>query len=139
MYAIIDDEDFGPYLYAPEEFEVVEEGEPVRRKQTVTLCESKQERVSIHVTASLVDGKLIISGQDIGEASEEFWGDSDYEYWLTIPVTDTQKLFKLLCTADPDADPMDVLQNRFYGESAFSDLRAFCQRHGISAAFNSHC
>ena len=139
MYAIIDDEEFGPYLYAPDEFEVVEEREWVTRKQKVTLCESKQERVSICVTASLIDGKLIISGQDTGDAPEEFWGDSDYEYWLTIPATDTKKLFNLLCADNPDADPMDVLQNRFHGESAFSSIREFCQRHGINAAFDSHC
>ncbi len=29
-------------------------------------------------------GDLVFSGQDIGKAPSEFFGDSDYEYWLTI-------------------------------------------------------
>jgi hypothetical protein len=108
-------------------------------KQNVSLCELKRPRISIYVTASLHEGELIISGQDIGEAPEEFWGDSDYEYWLTVPSTETEIFFKLLCADNPDSDPLDVLQNKFHGESAFRNIRAFCQRNGIKAKFDSYC
>ena len=107
-------------------------------KQEVSLCELKRPRVSIYVTARLLDGELIISGQDLGEATEEFWGDSDYEYWLTIPPEGTKKLFTLLCADSPDADPLDMLQNKFHGESAFRNIRAYCGRHGIKAKFESY-
>lgn len=107
-------------------------------KQKVTLCEVELERVSIYVDASLVDGELHISGQDIGEAAEEFWGDSDYEYWLTIPEKDTRKFFKLICADSPGKDPLTVLQKKFHGESAFRSISAFCKRHGIKAEFFSH-
>ena len=31
------------------------------------------------------DGTLSISGQDMGPMVKEFWGDDDYEYFLSIP------------------------------------------------------
>ena len=30
------------------------------------------------------EGSLVFEGFDIGEFVKEYWGDSDYEYWLTI-------------------------------------------------------
>lgn len=30
------------------------------------------------------NGDLSLEGFDIGEFVKEYWGDSDYEYWLTI-------------------------------------------------------
>lgn len=30
-------------------------------------------------------GSLVIAGQDLGRAPSELFGDSDYEYWITIP------------------------------------------------------
>ena len=108
-------------------------------KQSVSLCKLKRPRISIYVTASLHDGELIISGQDIGEAPEEFWGDSDYEYWLTFPAPETEKFFKVLCAGSPGVDPLDELERRFHGESAFRNIRAFCQRNGIKAKFDSYC
>lgn len=32
-----------------------------------------------------VNGDMQIAGQDVGAAPREFFGDSDYEYWVTIP------------------------------------------------------
>ncbi len=30
------------------------------------------------------NGDLIFEGYDIGDSVENYWGDSDYEYWLKI-------------------------------------------------------
>ncbi len=30
------------------------------------------------------EGDLVFEGYDIGDSVEEYWGDSDYEYWLTV-------------------------------------------------------
>ena len=109
------------------------------RKQEVILCESKQPRVSIHVTASLdKDGGLTLSGYDTGEAVEAFWGDDDYEYCLRISPADTEKLFELICADNPESDPLDVLQEKFHGTGAFNDIREFCAQHGIEARFDSY-
>ena len=29
-------------------------------------------------------GELVMEGYDCGDSVEEFWGDFDYEYWVTI-------------------------------------------------------
>ena len=48
---------------------------------------------SIHIDMRLKeDGDLLFSGQDIGDAPEEIFGDSDYEYWLTIPAAEKDQL-----------------------------------------------
>lgn len=107
-------------------------------KQTVSLCEQKRSGVSIYVDASLYDGKLTISGQDIGQAAEDFWGDDDYEYWLSFSPEATEKFFKLLCANKPGEDPLDVLKKRFHGPGAFSGIRAFCAQHGIAVKFDSY-
>ena len=32
------------------------------------------------------EGDLVLEGFDIGDFVKEYWGDSDYEYWLIIKV-----------------------------------------------------
>lgn len=107
-------------------------------KQNVSLCEQEGTNISIYVDASLHEGGLTISGQDIGKAVEEFWGDSDYEYWLTLPPASAEKFFKLICANSPGKDPLDVLKKKFNGTGAFSGIRSFCARHGIKAKFDSY-
>ena len=42
---------------------------------------------SVYIDAEITDeGDLLFSGQDVGEAPSEMFGDSDYEYWLMIPA-----------------------------------------------------
>ena len=42
---------------------------------------------SVHIDVAIDDaGDLVFSGQDIGEAPTQYVGDSDYEYWLTVPA-----------------------------------------------------
>ena len=106
-------------------------------KQKITLCEQKGTNVSIYIEASLHKGELTISGQDIGKAAEDFWGDRDYEYWLTLPPAATKEFFKLIC-ANKKKNPLGVLKKKFHGTEAFSDIRSFCASHGIEARFDSY-
>lgn len=54
--------------------------------RTVRLYE-RQGPTSIYIDAEIGDGgEVIVSGQDIGEAPERFYGDSDYEYWVHVPA-----------------------------------------------------
>ncbi len=42
---------------------------------------------SVYIDVAIDDaGDLVFSGQDIGEAPRQYVGDSDYEYWLTVPA-----------------------------------------------------
>ncbi len=49
-----------------------------------TLCDQKTDRVSVHVVAKHVARKLSISGQDMGPAVEEYFNNSDYEYYYSF-------------------------------------------------------
>lgn len=40
---------------------------------------------SVFIDAEINDqGDLVLSGQDIGKGPEEYFGDSDYEYWAVV-------------------------------------------------------
>jgi hypothetical protein len=52
---------------------------------------------SIRISAEVCsNGDLLLSGQDIGKAPEEIFGDSDYEYWLRVPAAARDRLLLAL-------------------------------------------
>jgi len=56
--------------------------------ETIELV-NRRGSTSIHIDVHIKEnGDLLFSGQDIGKAPEEIFGDSDYEYWLTIPAAE---------------------------------------------------
>lgn len=56
-----------------------------------------QGPTSIYIDAAITDeGDLLFSGQDIGDAPNEIFGDSDYEYWLTIKAAHKDRLLLAL-------------------------------------------
>ena len=40
-------------------------------------------------------GGLVVDGYDIGKSVEDYFGDSDYEYMLTVPQPEVAKLYAL--------------------------------------------
>ncbi len=61
-----------------------EDGEQDDGARRVRLCEVRGE-TSVYIDAEINDqGSLVVSGQDVGKAPEEYWGDSDYEYWVVV-------------------------------------------------------
>ncbi len=80
--------------------------ELVQEEQVVNLLKESELRVhlveergetSIFIDASIDDnGTLLISGQDVGKAPKEFWGDSDYEYWISISSKEKDKVLLIL-------------------------------------------
>jgi hypothetical protein len=42
-------------------------------------------------------GDLRLSAQDVGDGPRESWGDSDYEWWVTVRATETPRLLALFC------------------------------------------
>ena len=83
---------------------------------------------SIHIEVEVTDeGALLFSGQDIGAAPSELYGDSDYEYWLTIPAKDKDKLL------------LALLEKYLSGNhKVISELRQLCEAKGISCGFFCH-
>jgi hypothetical protein len=52
-------------------------------------------------------GDLVMEGQDVGRAPEEVFGDDDYEYWVTVPADQKDRLLLHLVKAlvDEGATP----------------------------------
>ena len=83
---------------------------------------------SIHIDARIEEsGDLVISGQDIGDAPEEFFGDLDYEYWLTVPA------------AGKDGLLLALIEKHYAGDlSVVSKLRELMEEKRIPCKFHSH-
>jgi len=83
---------------------------------------------SIHIDVRITEnGDLRFSGQDIGDAPEEIFGDLDYEYWLTVPAAEKDKLL------------LALIEKHYAGDAlVISTLREFMESKQISCAFFSH-
>ena len=83
---------------------------------------------SIHIDVRVDDkGDLLFSGQDIGDAPEEIFGDLDYEYWLTIPA------------AEKDRVLLALIEKVYRGNaSVVSEFREFLESKDIPCHFHSY-
>ena len=78
------------------------------RNRTV-LVAFESERVRSTLTAGFNDeGELVLEGYDIGAFVEEVWGDSDYEYWLTVRGADLPRLAGVLAAARGEPEPAEA-------------------------------
>jgi hypothetical protein len=68
------------------------------------------------------DGDLVLEGYDVGETPKKYWGDSDYEYWLTV-----NKDYK-------DTILLWLIKERFEDDSHFKD---WLDEKGIPSKFDS--
>lgn len=82
---------------------------------------------SIHIDVRIEEnGDLQFSGHDVGEAPEEIFGDIDYEYWLTVPATEKDRVL------------LALIEKMHRGNaSVISEFREFLESKGISCAFHS--
>jgi hypothetical protein len=87
----------------------------------------KRGETSIFIDAEINDkGSVVLSGQDLGKAPEEFWGDSDYEYWI---IVDQQQKDHLL---------LSLIKDKFGGNAqAFSNFQDYLINEGIPYDFDS--
>jgi hypothetical protein len=86
----------------------------------VKLFEERGE-TSRFTTAEIKEtGDVVVLCQDIGKAPEEWWGDSDYEFWVTVKEEDKNKLLLALI-------------EKLYGGhfSAVDEFRTFLETKGI--------
>jgi hypothetical protein len=83
---------------------------------------------SIHIDVRIKEnGDLLFSGQDIGKAPEEIFGDLDYEYWLTVPAGEKDRLL------------LALIEKHYAGNSTvISELREVMEAKGIACQFSSY-
>ncbi len=94
--------------------------------QRIRLFE-KQGETSIYIDAEIdKEGRLIVSGQDLGKAPEEFWGNSDYEYMMLVKRDQMNILL------------LSLIKEKFGGNAqAFSNLREYLIKESIPYEFGS--
>jgi len=82
---------------------------------------------SIYIDMSIDEnGNLLFSGQDIGSAPDEIFGDSDYEYWLTVPASEKDRLL------------LALLEKHYAGDAlVVSTLRELMESKEIPCSFHS--
>jgi hypothetical protein len=100
--------------------------------KSITLFHLEREDIRIHIEARFDDEKLIVDGYDIGKTVEEVWGDSDYEYVMTVPGEGVDTLYGLLNVEAGDKKRLlKALEERFHGNECFSRIGNFLDQHGI--------
>ena len=82
---------------------------------------------SIYIDMSIDEnGNLLFSGQDIGSDPEEIFGDIDYEYWLTVPASEKDRLL------------LALLEEHYGGDAlVISTLRELMESKQIPCSFHS--
>jgi len=101
-------------------------------KDSITLFYLERDDIKINIVARFENDKLIIDGYDIGKTVEEAWGDSDYEYVMTIPAENVRPLYGLLgVEADDRKALLDALDKRFHGNKCFSAIGDFLDQNSI--------
>ena len=78
------------------------------------------------VRARVDDNGFTIETQDLGEATKQFWGDSDYEYWTTVPREEWGNL-------------LVAFAKEFFADDAKATdrLAEICRTHGVRHTWNS--
>lgn len=100
---------------------------------SVVLYAFRSPEIKISIEACFKEnGDLVIDGFDIGKTVENYFGDSDYEYILTVPAVEIEKLFPLLGSGLNDKTVLlSQMQTKFNTNTCFSDIQKFLTDHGV--------
>ncbi len=102
------------------------------KEESITLHHVEREDITIDIVARFDDGDLIIDGYDIGKTVKECWGDSDYEYVMTIPAASLPGLYALLNVQVGNRRALlKALAKRFHGNKCYSAIGDFLDKNSI--------
>lgn len=80
--------------------------------------------ISVEITS---DGVLRFSGQDMGEATERFFGKDEYEYWLVVEAIDKERIL------------LALIDKLYAGNlKVISEFQGFLGSEGIPSKFWSY-
>ena len=101
--------------------------------ERILLYSMENENIKVTIEAYFeASGNLMVEGYDIGKTVEEYWGDSDYEYAITIPPEEVDKLYRLAgILPGSQSELLFYLQKNFNANDCYSRLRAFLDQHNI--------
>lgn len=108
--------------------EMLSTGQLIERGISIALYHGKGNGCNIYLDAYIEKNtsNLMLEGQMTFPGGDSEFGDSDYEYWLTIPQENKDKLL------------LDML-GQYYGKGdGFSQVKEFCDKHKIKYKFFSY-
>jgi len=133
---------------------VMTDGTSQSESKTVQLYEERGE-TSRYIDAEITkDGDLVMTGQDLGKLPKEFWGDSDYEFFVYIPAKHKDDVHRVLLEKFHSDNPnvvdqfedlksiddviLALLQKLYAGNpKAVDQFKDFMRSQGIPAEFDS--
>lgn len=107
--------------------------QPLSTMQKVTLYFLERPDIKISIELYFNEsGQLILNGYDIGKSVTNFWGDSDYEYTITIEPKEVEKLCEIF-SLEPDNREalLEAIKDRFGVNEAYTLFEKFLKTHGI--------
>ena len=95
----------------------------------IELYRHETDALWVNVWAEIKDGKLTVSGQDLGQPVKEWFGGDEFEYSCSFDESNTRKLFSAL--SENGSDPIKAFIERFSGPRGFWELKDFCNEANI--------
>jgi hypothetical protein len=115
----------------------------------ITLVSETVNSISVNISAYFNDqNDLVIEGQDLGEGLGQIIGDTDYEYWLTIPFTELERFASVIGAElfDKDIQPellkasiLQALIRKYSNDSMLvGNLKQLLKQKGIRCEFTTY-
>jgi hypothetical protein len=100
--------------------------------EKTSLYYFKNSSITIYVDAYFKEGNLVVEGYDIGKSVEDAWGDSDYEYSITVKKENLDTLCNALkIEHGNEALILEMMEANFSGNEGFSSFGAFLSENKI--------
>lgn len=101
----------------------------------ITLFHFESDDIKIDIEARFEGDALVVEGYDIGKRVKEYWGDSDYEYSVTVAPQNVLLLFSVLVIPLGDRQGLlNEIARRFHTNTCFSDFRKLLEDNHIPSS-----
>jgi len=100
----------------------------------VLLFHFESDFIKVTIEAYFNGESLVVEGYDIGKRVEEAWGDSDYEYSVTVHPPEVEKLYPLMGVENGDKEKLLLaIAQKFNTNTCFSEFRDFLDKNGVKS------
>ena len=99
----------------------------------------KRDDIEISISISLVDGELILEGNELGETVDSLRGmGEDFDYSLSLDKDNTARLFeKLKISNETNFRKLELIRDKFAKDKSIFGLEKFCEDNSIETKYFS--
>ena len=92
----------------------------------------KTDRITIDICLGFEGDNLVLDGYDIGKVVEEHWGDSDYEYQITVKKKHLDKLYEINNLKNGQKKELvEAIAKKINGNRSYSLLQEYLTKNDI--------